>query len=80
MWWGAMANLALRRIAALLRRGINPKGPVLAARGELRVLHSEDLSENRSSSLFGQARISKSNHRRLAQKHTRCYIKSCEIT
>jgi hypothetical protein len=23
---------------------------------------------------------SKSDHRRLAQRHTRCYIKSCEIT
>jgi len=24
--------------------------------------------------------IAKSNHRRLAQKHTGCYIKGCEIT
>ena len=58
MRWVAISHLAFCRIAALLRRGINSKGPVLAAPGGLRVLHSEDLSEKRSSSLFGQARIS----------------------
>lgn len=34
----ALSNLALRRIAALLRFGTNPKGYILAARGELATL------------------------------------------